>query len=192
MPRSKSFSTNKLFLVKKTLLEEKKRVIKLSQSFSFKRNIYKLTKYVKYRLISVLTNLNYPNYQTTRRFKISKFYSDSSKGNLPTPVSINTPSLFTNHLATNLLNKNFKIYTSYNSDMYISMFMQSPFIAKVFGSNHQSTLKNYNSLLLYLGIRNKNKLKLSNILPAKCFKHRLTRKIYNLTKLQTIQENFTP
>ena len=192
MPRSKSFSTNKLFLAKKTLLEEKKRVIKLSQSYLFKRNIYKLTKYVKYRLISVLTNLNYPNYQTTRRFKVSKFYSDSSKGNLTTPVSINTPALFTNYLATNLLNKNFKIHTSYNSDMYISMFMQSPFIAKVFGSNHQSTLKNYNSLLLHLGIKNKNKLKLSNILPAKCFKHRLTRKIYNLTKLQTIQENFTP
>ena len=192
MPRSKYFSTDKLFLNKQILLTEKKRVLKLLQSFSFKKNIYKLTKYIKRRLASTLTTFNYPNYKTTRRFKISKFYFDSPKGDLSTLVSTNNRLPFTNYSAISSLNKNFKAHTSYGSDVFISMFMQSPFIAKIFTSNNQSTTKNYNSLLLYLITKNSNKFKLSNILPAKCFKHRLTRKIYNLTKLQTIQENFTP
>jgi hypothetical protein len=192
MPRSKHFSTDKLFLNKQILLKEKKRVLKLLQSFSFKKNIYKLTKYIKRRLASTLTNFNYPNYQTTRRFKISKFYFDSPKGDLSTLVSTNNRLSFINYSAISSLNKNFKAHTSYSSDVFISMFMQSPFIAKIFSSNNQSTTKNYNSLLLHLITKNSNKFKLSNILPAKCFKHRLTRKIYNLTKLQTVQENFTP
>jgi hypothetical protein len=192
MPRSKYFSTNKLFLNKQILLTEKKRVLKLLQSFSFKKNIYKLTKYIKRRLALTLTNFNYPNYQTTKRFKISKFYFDSPKGDLSTLVSTNNRLSFINYSAISSLNKNFKAHTSYGSDVFISMFMQSPFIAKIFTSNNQSTTKNYNSLFLYLITKNSNKFKLSNILPAKCFKHRLTRKIYNLTKLQTIQENFTP
>lgn len=192
MPRSKYFSTDKLFLNKQILLTEKKRVLKLLQSFSFKKNIYKLTKYIKRRLASTLTTFNYPNYQTTRRFKISKFYFDSPKGDLSTLVSTNNRLSFINYSAISSLNKNFKAHTSYGSDVFISMFMQSPFIAKIFTSNNQSTTKNYNSLLLHLITKNSNKFKLSNILPAKCFKHRLTRKIYNLTKLQTIQENFTP
>lgn len=70
--------------------------------------------------------------------------------------------------------------------------MQSPFFAKVFNKSNLSSVKNYNSLLLRLVSKNLGQLKFSNIIPAKCFKYILTRKIYNLTKLQTIQENFTP
>ena len=192
MPRAKAFSSNQLFFAKQTLLEEKKRVLKLLQSFSFKKTVYKLTKYTKRRLNLILTNFSYSKYQTTKRFKVSKFYSDSSKGNLPITVSLNTISPFTNYSAIDLLNKNFRLHTSYSSDVFVASFMQSPFLAKAFSSNDRSTIKNYTSVLSHLTAKHMGKFKLSNILPAKCFRHRLTRKIYNLTKLQTVQENFTP
>jgi hypothetical protein len=94
-------------------------------------------------------------------------------------------------LLPKLLDKNLNLNTALNSDNFITTFIYSPFLIKFFGNN-RSGIKDFEFIILSSMRYSNKRFKLINLLPANCFKYRLTRKIYNSTKLQTIQENFTP
>jgi hypothetical protein len=131
----------------------------------------------------------YSAHKPTKRFRSGKFFTENEKPfNIKTELS---SKLGARVLLPKLLNKNLNLNTALNSDNFITTFIYSPFLIKFFGNN-RSAIKDFEFIILSSMRYSNKRFKLINLLPANCFKYRLTRKIYNSTKLQTIQENFTP
>jgi hypothetical protein len=131
----------------------------------------------------------YPVHKPTKRFRSGRFFTENEK-----PFNIKTGirnKLETQVFLPKLSNKNLNLNMALNSDNFITAFISSPFLIKFF-DNSRSAIKDFEFIILSSMRYNSKKFKLINLLPANCFKYRLTRKIYMATKLQTIQENFTP
>jgi hypothetical protein len=189
MINSISFSKKKNLLKKKYIISKKQKLIKLNRILTYKRSIFKLRKYKKLRLKQKVMGSYYSAHKPTKRFRSGKFFTENEKPfNIKTELS---SKLGARVLLPKLLNKNLNLNMALNSDNFITTFIYSPFLIKFFGNN-RSGIKDFEFIILSSMRYSNKRFKLINLLPANCFKYRLTRKIYNSTKLQTIQENFTP
>ena len=190
---SKNYVRDRLLTTRRILINEKKRVFALNRVLSYKKFVYKLFKYAKPRLAAELAHNFYSSYKSTKRYKVAKFSAKSSK--LVTPI-IASSNLKHSPLLTTPISgsgmKNFNSHSLINTDNFIAAFISSPFIIKLLSDGSRSFIKNSHFTITNLLYKDRREFALSNFLPAKCFKYSLSRKIYNSTKLQTIQENFTP
>lgn len=190
MPRSKHFFKKSMALSRKNLLSKKSILHELVNIFSYKKFIYKISKYSKSRIIPYLLSNVYPLHRTTKRFKVDNHLTKWSSPN-PTPVTY-----FTENTAVAAPQpfsfKKFNSHALFNSDSFIVTFLESPFVMKSTQEKENSVEKKWDYLMGNLVSDHNKNLFLSNLIPSQSFKYRLVRKIYNSTRLQAIQENLAP
>ena len=174
---------------------EQKNLSNLNSKIKYSNKFYRLSKFSKKRLSQSALNLNFPISISTQSYKTKKYFNHSTKPSTIDQFKILNEGFKNSKirsLDTNSINKKFNWYQIFNSEYFTVLFLNSPYLIKLFDDDNLNSKKNYFSIIKKIISKNKSNLFLSNILPSKCFKYTLTRKIYNRTVLNTTQEPFTP
>ena len=105
-----------------------KNIYRLDQLYSYRKFFYAVPKYLKLRLTTHAVVKSISPHNLTKRFKLDQYLISSKKSYSFQSQYVHTASR--THLISPLQAKNFQISTLFNSENFLILFMQSPFIMK--------------------------------------------------------------